>query len=98
MVQEKAINPLSGWFGHACPFAFKHFYEQAPGITRFLVGTTPVIALSALEVSILPTERLIKSMTCSTPYKPFNFPIFCFSLNVVQATFRQAFESVKFRV
>ena len=35
-----ARQPLSGWMGHARPFAFEPGYEGAPGVERFLTGTT----------------------------------------------------------
>ena len=46
------IAPLSGWFGHAQPFAFERGYRPAPGVDRLLVGTPPVLSMAALEVGI----------------------------------------------
>ena len=43
---------LSGWFGHARPFDFNDAYEAAPGATRFLCGTPPVLGLVALECGV----------------------------------------------
>jgi kynureninase len=45
-------QPLSGWLGHAAPFAFTPEYRPAPGIARFICGTPPVISLAALECGI----------------------------------------------
>lgn len=45
-------QPLSGWFGHARPFAFLDDYEPAPGIERLQCGTSPVLGLTALEVGV----------------------------------------------
>ncbi|MDR6860273.1 kynureninase [Variovorax guangxiensis] len=45
-------QPLSGWFGHAAPFEFTPHYRPAPGVTRYLCGTQPIIALSALECGL----------------------------------------------
>lgn len=45
-------QPLTGWFGHAAPFAFSDDYEGAPGIQRLLCGTSPVLGLTALEVGV----------------------------------------------
>lgn len=42
-------SPLSGWMGHAAPFAFDDGYAPAPGIARFLCGTPPIVAMAALE-------------------------------------------------
>ena len=45
-------QPLTGWFGHAAPFAFSDEYQGAPGIERLLCGTSPVLGLAALEVGV----------------------------------------------
>lgn len=42
-------QPLSGWWGHAKPFAFTQGYEASPGIRRFLCGTQPILSLRALK-------------------------------------------------
>lgn len=47
--QEALVSPLSGWFGHARPFAFEDGYEPAPGVARFACGTPPMLGLAALE-------------------------------------------------
>jgi kynureninase len=47
------INPaLSGWLGHAAPFAFDLAYRPGEGIERMRVGTPPVLQLAALEASL----------------------------------------------
>ncbi|ODS60942.1 MAG: kynureninase, partial [Erythrobacter sp. SCN 68-10] len=45
-------QPLTGWFGHAAPFAFSDDYAPAPGIERLQCGTPPVLGLTALEVGV----------------------------------------------
>lgn len=47
--QGDFANPLSGWFGHAAPFAFEQGYRPAEGATRALTGTPPVLSMTALE-------------------------------------------------
>jgi kynureninase len=37
--QSHLVSPLSGWFGHARPFAFEDGYDPAPGVARFACGT-----------------------------------------------------------
>jgi kynureninase len=44
--------PLTGWLGHAEPFAFESLYRPASSIARAVVGTPPVLSLAALEVGI----------------------------------------------
>lgn len=46
---EAIRQPLSGWWGHARPFAFETNYAAGSGIRRFLCGTQPVLSLRALE-------------------------------------------------
>ncbi len=41
-------QPLSGWMGHAAPFAFKDGYKPAGGVSRFAAGTPAILAMSAL--------------------------------------------------
>ena len=45
-------TPLSGWMGHAEPFAFERSYRPAAGVARLLCGTPPVLSLAALECGI----------------------------------------------
>jgi kynureninase len=44
--------PLTGWLGHAEPFAFDPRYQPAEGVARAVVGTPPVLSLAALEVGV----------------------------------------------
>ena len=50
--QAALANPLSGWMGHAAPFAFEDGYRPADGMKRWLVGTPPILALAALEAAL----------------------------------------------
>jgi kynureninase len=49
---DEFLQPLSGWLGHAAPFAFEPSYRPAPGIARALCGTPPILSLAALEVGV----------------------------------------------
>ncbi|GAB4480761.1 MAG: kynureninase [Erythrobacter tepidarius] len=46
------VQPLTGWFGHAAPFAFSDDYVPAPGIAQLQCGTPPVLGLAALEAGV----------------------------------------------
>lgn len=48
----RARSPLTGWWGHAQPFAMASSFEPADGIRSFLVGTQPIVSLAAAEVGI----------------------------------------------
>ncbi|HWL56224.1 MAG TPA: kynureninase [Paracoccus sp. (in: a-proteobacteria)] len=45
----EARQPLSGWWGHARPFAFETGFDGDPGIRRFQCGTQPILSLRALQ-------------------------------------------------
>ncbi len=49
---QEAPMPLTGWMGHADPFAFAPDFRPAKGIARALVGTPPILSLAALEVGV----------------------------------------------
>ncbi len=45
-------NPLSGWWGHADPFAFELDYQPTSSVSRFQTGTMPILSLSAIEPAV----------------------------------------------
>ena len=49
---SRCWQPLAGWWGHAAPFDFTPGYRPAPGITRFLCGTQPILSMTALECGL----------------------------------------------
>ncbi len=50
--QEALASPLSGWMGHAAPFAFEDAYRPAPGMKRWLAGTPAMLSTAALETAL----------------------------------------------
>ncbi|MES2342123.1 MAG: kynureninase [Pseudomonadota bacterium] len=45
-------TPLTGWMGHAQPFAFRDDYAPGAGMLRALCGTPSVLGLTALEAAL----------------------------------------------
>lgn len=51
-LQRELVQPIAGWFGHADMFAFEPRFVPAPSISRFLVGTPPVVSMAATAAGI----------------------------------------------
>ena len=52
MDREGWRQPLSGWLGHAQPFAFEPEYHARQRHPRFVCGTPPVLSMAALEFGV----------------------------------------------
>ncbi|MBC7499608.1 MAG: kynureninase [Herminiimonas sp.] len=50
--QQQFQHPLSGWWGHAAPFAMQPYFAATPGIRRALCGTQPIISLALVECGL----------------------------------------------
>ncbi len=50
--ESELEQPLSGWMGHASPFAFDANYRPADGVRRFACGTPPILSMSALDAAL----------------------------------------------
>jgi kynureninase len=50
--QAAVQQPLSGWWGHAAPFAFDRDFRPDQGIKRFLCGTQPILSLRGVDVAL----------------------------------------------
>jgi kynureninase len=48
----QAFQPLSGWLGHANPFAFVPDYQPAAGIQQYQCGTPPILGMAALDAAL----------------------------------------------
>ena len=51
-LQAQVAPALSGWMGHAAPFAFELGYRPAPGVDRLRAGTPPVLSMAALDAAL----------------------------------------------
>lgn len=54
----EAHQPLSGWWGHARPFAFEPRFEPDAAIRKFQCGTQPVLSLRVLEAALNVWEEV----------------------------------------
>lgn len=48
-LQAQMQNPIQGWFGQKDQFAMDFEYAPGPGMSRYLVGTPPMLSLLAIE-------------------------------------------------
>jgi kynureninase len=49
---DKIDQPLTGWLGHAAPFALERDYRPADGIARVQAGTPAVLSLAAMDSAL----------------------------------------------
>jgi kynureninase len=47
--QAQFHHPLTGWWGHAAPFAMQASFTATPDIRRALCGTQPIVSLAMIE-------------------------------------------------
>ncbi len=50
--QGQAVQPVTGWWGHAAPFAFEPGYRPQQDIRQFLIGTQPIVSMALVEVGL----------------------------------------------
>ncbi len=51
-LQERLVNPISGWMGQADLFDFNLAYRPAAGLRHFLTGTAPIVSLALIEPGV----------------------------------------------
>jgi kynureninase len=56
-LQDRLTQPITGWMGHAEPFAMGPDYVPATGIRRFLSGTPPVLSMIPVEDMLALIDR-----------------------------------------
>ncbi|MFN2624601.1 MAG: kynureninase [Mycobacteriales bacterium] len=57
-LQEQLRQPIWGWFGQREQFRMGATYDPAPGITRYLAGSPPVLAMTAVEAGVEVLARV----------------------------------------
>jgi kynureninase len=50
-------TPIQGWFGQDDQFAMERPYAPAPGISRFMAGTPPILVLAAVDEGLRVTAE-----------------------------------------
>ena len=75
-LQEQLSQPIWGWFAAKNPFAFELNFTPAPDISRFRVGTPPMLSMKAVEPAIDITleasmEKLRAKSVMQTEYLIF---------------------------
>lgn len=50
--QGAAHQPVTGWWGHAAPFAFEPGYRPQAGLRKFLIGTQPILSMTLVEIGL----------------------------------------------
>ncbi|MFC6704915.1 kynureninase [Flexivirga alba] len=48
-LQDKLVQPISGWMGHAEPFTMGPSYTPADGMRRFISGTPPILGMLPMQ-------------------------------------------------
>jgi kynureninase len=51
-LQKQLTQPMWGWFGAEEPFAFELDFSPASGISRYRVGTPPMLSMKAVEPAL----------------------------------------------
>ncbi len=51
-LQEKLLNPITGWMGQKDLFKFGMNYQPASGLRRFITGTPTVLSLALVEPGV----------------------------------------------
>ncbi|NYI70377.1 kynureninase [Naumannella cuiyingiana] len=56
-LQDRLEQPITGWMGHADPFAMGPDYRPATGMRRFVSGTPPILGMAPIADMIRLIER-----------------------------------------
>ncbi|WP_439568686.1 kynureninase [Sphingopyxis sp.] len=50
--QGVSQQPVTGWWGHAAPFAFEPGYRPQGDVRQFLIGTQPIVSMALVETGL----------------------------------------------
>ena len=84
---DRSSQPLAGWWGHAAPFAFTPDYQPAPGITRYLCGTQPILSMTALECgldSVLAAQNCVPGQSAMQALRAKSLALTDLFINLVE--------------
>lgn len=56
-LQDKLIQPINGWMGHAEPFVMGPDYTPSAGMRRFISGTPPILGMLPMQDMLALVER-----------------------------------------
>jgi kynureninase len=56
-LQGELSQPITGWMGHADPFAMGPGYVPAPGIRGFISGTPPILGMAPIQDMVNLIEK-----------------------------------------
>ncbi len=56
-LQGELTQPISGWMGHADPFAMGPGYVPAAGMRRFISGTPPILGMAPVQDMVRLIEK-----------------------------------------
>jgi kynureninase len=56
-LQDELTQPVTGWMGHADPFAMGPGYVPASGIRRFISGTPPILGMAPIQDMVNLIEK-----------------------------------------
>ena len=56
-LQDKVVQPIHGWMGHAEPFTMGPSYTPSDGMRRFISGTPPVLGMLPMQDMLSLIER-----------------------------------------